>query len=178
VGAPDFIVSEGNIPLGHIEAKDVGTSLSAVERSEQLKRYRKAFPNLILTDYLEFRWYVEGERRMVVSLAEGGKDGKLKKDGEGIAEVERLLKAFMLEVTPTISNSKELAERMAAITREIRNLIVNTFEAEEEHGQLHTQLESFRDTLLPDLTPRNFADMYAQTIAYGLFAARTTTMRL
>ena len=49
--------------LGYIEAKDVGKDLDEVKRSDQMKRYFSALPNLILTDYLEFRWYVEGEHR-------------------------------------------------------------------------------------------------------------------
>jgi hypothetical protein len=57
-GAPDYIVTKRHIPLGYIEAKDVGKNLDEAERSEQLERYREGLVNLILTDYLEFRWYV------------------------------------------------------------------------------------------------------------------------
>lgn len=63
IGAPDFIVLENNAPVGFVEAKDVGEDLRRIERSEQMHRYRDALPNLILTDYVEFRWYVKGERR-------------------------------------------------------------------------------------------------------------------
>jgi hypothetical protein len=49
------------VTIGHLEAKDVGKDLDEVEKSEQMKRYLPALPNLILTDYLEFRWYVSGE---------------------------------------------------------------------------------------------------------------------
>ncbi|MCX8038635.1 MAG: hypothetical protein N3D11_16590, partial [Candidatus Sumerlaeia bacterium] len=62
-GAPDFILTRGPVPVGYIEAKDLGTNLDAAERSEQVVRYREALGNLILTDYLEFRWYESGERR-------------------------------------------------------------------------------------------------------------------
>ena len=64
-GAPDFLVSKRKLPLGYIEAKDVGVDLNAVERSAQMKRYLPALENLILTNYLEFRWYVNGEIRQV-----------------------------------------------------------------------------------------------------------------
>lgn len=57
-GAPDYIVTRGETPLGYVEAKDVGESLDRVERTEQMRRYRESLGNLILTDYLEFRWYV------------------------------------------------------------------------------------------------------------------------
>ncbi len=63
-GAPDYMLTKGNIPLGYVEAKDVGEDLSRIERSDQLRRYRRALPNLVLTDYLRFRWYVDGEFRL------------------------------------------------------------------------------------------------------------------
>ena len=63
---------------------------------------------------------------------------------------------------------------MARLAHMIRNLIVNAFDKEPETGSLHTQLAAFRDNLIPDLSVEYFADMYAQTIAYGLFAARCT----
>jgi hypothetical protein len=155
-GAPDYILTRGITPLGYVEAKDVGENLSRIERSDQLKRYRRALPNLVLTDYVEFRWYVDGELRTKARIADD-RNGKLRADKEGIGEVERLLRAFLLKVTPTVATPKELAERMAAIAREIRGQIVRTFEQESERGQLHTQLEAFRKTLIPDLAPDQFA---------------------
>jgi len=64
---------------------------------------------------------------------------------------------------------------MARQAHLIRNLIINAFKNEPEGGSLHTQLAAFRDNLIPDLSTEYFADMYAQTIAYGLFAARCTS---
>ena len=82
-GAPDFVISKslniGALTLGYIETKDVGKPLDQVERTPQLKRYLASLENLLLTDYLEFRWYVNGERRRIVRLAELTPDGKIKK---------------------------------------------------------------------------------------------------
>ena len=54
-GAPDYVVSKmighQTIPVGYIEAKDIGKSLDQVQRSEQVKRYLNSLDNLILTDY-------------------------------------------------------------------------------------------------------------------------------
>jgi hypothetical protein len=77
-GAPDYIITRDGFTIGYIEAKDVGKSLNELERTEQLKRYRRALENLILTDYLEFRWYVDGELRQEARLAGTQPDGKLK----------------------------------------------------------------------------------------------------
>ena len=76
-GAPDLAVLRDGLLVGHIEAKDVGVSLEATERSEQLRRYRAALDNLILTDYLEFRWYVGGELRRTARLAQQDLHGAL-----------------------------------------------------------------------------------------------------
>jgi predicted helicase len=175
-GAPDLIVVRGETPLGYIEAKDIGVSLDKEERSEQLKRYREGLGNLILTDYLEFRWYVRGEHRLTARLAKNAAQGRLCVERDGEAAVAELLTAFLDAQVPTVSSPKELAGRMASIARLIRDTIGRTFKAEDltddQPDTLHDQLKGFRKVLLHDLTEAQFADMYAQTICYGLFAAR------
>jgi len=171
-GAPDFIVLRGATPVGYVEAKDIDTSLDDAQRSPQLKRYRESLHNLILTDYLEFRWYVEGERRETARLASVGRDGKVKSTGAGIDAVGQLLERFFAQEAPMLGSAKELAQRMASLARMIRDLIEVAYEREDKEGRFHSQLTAFRETLIPDLTAEQFADMYAQTITYGLFAAR------
>jgi len=82
-GAPDLAVLQDGWMVGHIEAKDVGTPLDVAERSNQLTRYRRSLENLILTDYLEFRWYVNGEHRRTVRLARVGAGGEIKREKSG-----------------------------------------------------------------------------------------------
>jgi predicted helicase len=171
-GAPDFIITRGEIPLGYIEAKDVGEPLDKIERGEQMQRYLESFGNLILTDYLEFRWYVRGEHRLTARSAQVGAKDKLRIEKEGENQVIELLNAFLNAQVPTVANPRELAERMAALARLIRDAIRRAFEDEDGGGSLHQQMEGFRRVLLHDLTHEQFADMYAQTICYGLFAAR------
>jgi predicted helicase len=171
-GAPDYIITRKEIPLGFVEAKDIGVSLDDTEKSEQLKRYRDGLANLILTDYLEFRWYVSGELRLTARLAKPQANGKLRVEAEGAQQLAELLQSFFAENIPVISSPKELATRMAALARLIRTIIGKTFAEESEQGALHEQMEGFRKVLLHDLTAEQFGDMYAQTICYGLFAAR------
>jgi len=174
-GAPDFILRKGSVTVGYIEAKDVGENLDKAEKSEQLKRYRDSLTNLILTDYLEFRWYVDGEKRLSARLGSPGKDGKIRRDKDGTQKLSELLTNYLSHKAEGVGTPKELAQRMARQAHLIRNLIINAFQKEVEGGSLHTQLEAFRDNLIPDLSVEYFADMYAQTIAYGLFAARCTS---
>ena len=177
-GAPDFIVTRGETPLGYVEAKDVGAPLDKVEKTEQMRRYLESLGNLILTDYLEFRWYTRGELRRTARLARvGAANGKLTPEPSGAGEVESLLASFLLaEGVQTVGSARELAVRMAAVSRLIRETIERAFAEEDltddRPDPLHDQLKGFQAVLIHDLTPAQFADMYAQTICYGLFAAR------
>ncbi|HLG61753.1 MAG TPA: type ISP restriction/modification enzyme [Ktedonosporobacter sp.] len=171
-GAPDYVVERNNLTIGYIEAKDIGLSLDKIEQDEQLHRYRNALDNLILTDYLEFRWYIGGERRMTVSLGVIDKGKNLALDKEGIKQVEDLLKSFLEHCAEPIRKPQELARRMARLTCMIRDIIINAFTAKEVSHDLRDLYAAFQEVLLPDLTQAAFADMFAQTLVYGLFAAR------
>lgn len=61
-GNPDFRLWDGEQHIvGYIEAKEPTKKLDFIEKSEQLKKYRQVFPNLILTNFIEFRLYRNGE---------------------------------------------------------------------------------------------------------------------
>ena len=60
---------------------------------------------------------------------------------------------------------------MAGLTHSLRDLIIENSGDEEERGWLHNWLAAFRETLIPELEEAQFADVFAQTLAYGLFAA-------
>ena len=176
-GSPDFQITRKSVPLGHVETKDIGTNLDELERGkgphgEQFIRYRDGLPNWILTDYLQFRWFVNGEKRLTVHLAELDANGKIQALPDGEQKLTQLFNAFFKHPALTVGTAKELAGRMAGMTRIIRDLIIATFQHEKEQGWLHNWLAAFRETLIPDLNEKQFADMFAQTLAYGLFAAR------
>ena len=171
-GSPDFVVSKRETPVGYVEAKDVKTDLDRSESSEQLKRYRESLRNLILTDYLEFRLYRDGEFVRSVRVASTTGRGALTAINGAGAELQAMLQVFFDSQSPTISAPEDLAERMARAARLLRDMIVDVFNAEDDEGDLHEQYSAFRKMLIAELSVAEFADMYAQTIAYGLFAAR------
>ena len=173
-GKPDLSVNQGPVLLGYVETKDVGVNLDAEERGPQLKRYREALPNLILTDYLEFRWYVNGERRAVASLGTVERGGKIRAKKEGLAAVGDLLTQFLALKLPSIGTAKDLALRIAKLAHILHNAALKTLEMEPDKGDLKGWLEAFEKTLVPNLSHEDFADMYAQTLTYGLFAARVS----
>ena len=137
-GAPDFIVTRGETPLGYIEAKDVGEPLERIERSEQMQRYLESLSNLSLTDYLEFRWYVGGEPRLTTRLARVEAQGKLRAEKDGERQAAELLTAFLNVQVPTIVSPKELAVRMAALARLIRDTICRALDDRQCIGERTT----------------------------------------
>jgi hypothetical protein len=171
VGAPDYIVRLGNAPIGHVEAKDIDVSLSKAEKTSQLVRYLDGLPNLVLTDYLEFRWYVEGDRRRVVRFADTDGDGIVIRPN-GADELLQLLQDFISHKVRQPTSPRSLAEALSRSARILRDALLQAIKGEKAGGSLRSQLDAFRQVFVADLDEAAFADMYAQTIAYGLFSAR------
>ena len=172
-GAPDFIIEENGIPIGHIECKNIGANLDRTENEEQLERYRGGLPNLILTDYLEFRWYVVGERQEPKArLANIDSKKGIVIDMAGATWVGTLLNSFLKAELPSVGSPRELAERMAAKALLLRDCIRHILKQEGPSGSFHELLNSYRAVLISDLSPERFADLQAQTATYGMFAAR------
>lgn len=169
-GAPDYIIQKKNIPIGYIEAKDIDKNLDVVEKSEQLDRYRASLDNLILTNYLEFRFFVNGEKVDTVKVGEIT-NGKIKVYEKEYQKLIDHIRNFCDYQGQTIKSPKQLANLMAQKAVMIRDVIINALECDCA-GSLASQRNAFKQILLHDLTDHTFADMYAQTIAYGLFVAR------
>jgi predicted helicase len=160
--------------VGYIEAKDIGKPLDSKDYKEQFDRYRKALPNLIITDYIDFRWYKEGELVQRVQLAEAI-DGKLRPLTANVAAFGELIKDFTLTEGYTIRSATRLAEMMAGKARMMDEVIKNALLHDTEHDgltNLHGQYSAFRRVLIHDLSVTEFSDIYAQTVTYGMFAAR------
>lgn len=160
------------MPVGYIEAKDIGVDLNKVEKGsdkdDQLERYLKQLENLILTDYLEFRFYRNGKKVHTVTLAAVEK-GKVVPQNQA-AEAESAIREFLAFKGQTIKSAEQLAKMMAQKAQLMRNVIYRALVSEK--SQLREQLEAFQKILIHDMDEKQFADMYSQTVAYGLFAAR------
>ena len=191
-GAPDFVVSrivhEGSStpqPVGYVEAKDCDVDLDSIERDSKLRnprtangrqfrRYRSALSNLLLTNHLEFRWYVDGdsEPRQVAKLAELIDSNGLAVTKGGIEALGALLEFFLLQGPASVGDAEDLAKRMARITHMIRDIVAEGFKRNQVSQGVSDLYDATRKALVPDLAQDTFADMFAQTLAYGLFAAR------
>lgn len=177
-GAPDYIITRNDIPVGFIEAKDIGNQdLDGKKKNgnkEQFDRYKSSLTNLIFTDYLDFHLYRDGELVSQISIAEI-KNNSIIPINENFYQFENLIKDFCTHIDQTISSPEKLAKMMAGKARLLGDIIEKAivYDIEEEiNSDLVAQMTAFKEILIHDITTKGFADVYAQTIAYGLFAAR------
>ncbi|MEC7265347.1 MAG: type ISP restriction/modification enzyme, partial [Bacteroidota bacterium] len=177
-GAPDYILTKKDIPIGFIEAKDIGDKdLDGKKKTgnkEQFDRYKGSLSNLIFTDYLDFHLYQDGEFVTKIAIAEITEKGIVSLP-QNFEIFEHLIKDFCTHIGQTIKSPKKLAEMMAGKARLLSDIIgkaLTSDEQNQENSTLKEQMHAFKDILIHDITPKGFADVYAQTIAYGMFAAR------
>ncbi len=180
-GNPDFRVWDGKQHItGYVEAKDPTVdNLDRIEDTKQLKRYLHTFPNLILTNFLEFRLYRNGKMTDKVLLArvEPFLLHKLKSlPPDKGQELLQLFEKFFSFSIPKVYDAKTLAMELAKRTRFLKDEVIAQELREEEQtgrGFIRGFYKAFKDYLISGLTEDEFSDLYAQTITYGLFAART-----
>ncbi|MFH6959547.1 type ISP restriction/modification enzyme [Flavobacterium aquidurense] len=177
-GAPDYIITKKDIPVGFIEAKDIGdkdlSGLKKTGNKEQFDRYKNSLNNLIFTDYIDFHLYIDGIFITKIAIAEI-QNGTIVSLPENFTTFTNLIKDFCVHISQSIKSSKRLAELMAGKARLLSNVIGLALTSDETHNEdstLKDQMNAFKEILIHDITPKGFADVYAQTIAYGMFAAR------
>ena len=162
VGRPDFIVRDGLLPIGYIEAEAYDKNLDRLtgHAAVQNTRFIENLDNFILTNFVEFRLYTEGQLHFTASVEDRSEN------------LERLLDRFLSAGPLQIGTPEALAKHLARRTRELQTQIETTLT--DENSQVYGMFSAFKELLLATMTPDDFADMYAQTLAYGLFAARCT----
>ena len=160
IGRPDFIAMNGLLPIGYIEAEAFGRDLDRLTGHAQAQnaRFIENLDNFILTNFVEFRLYTDGTLRATADLE------------DSLENLETLLERFLDAGQPQIASPELLARYLARRTRELQTQIATTLTDEE--SEIYGMFLAFKELLISTLTPDDFADMYAQTLAYGLFAAR------
>ncbi len=162
IGRPDFIATEGLLPIGYIEAERYGRDLNNLtgHAREQNQRFIENLDNFILTNFLDFQLWRDGQQRITANIEDTPEN------------VEQLLEHFLNAGHIPITSPEVLARHLARRTRELQTQISTTLT--DENSQIYGMFSAFKELLIATLTPDDFADMYAQTLAYGLFAARCT----
>ncbi|MFW6016809.1 MAG: type ISP restriction/modification enzyme, partial [bacterium] len=172
-GNPDFRIWIGKYNIvGYIEAKKPGTDLDIIEESEQLERYLSTFHNVILTNFMEFRLYRNGQKVYHVQLKE------VFNTHQDINELNNLFRTFFSFSIPKAYNAKSLAKELAKRTRFLSIMIEKELNNNMDNNyRLQGFYKAFHEYLSHSLTISQFADLYAQTLTYGLFSARSRTTK-
>lgn len=176
-GAPDYILlNNNNLPIAFIEAKDIDDSdlLGRSKNKEQFSRYKKSLDNIIFTDYLDFIFFKNGE--LIDRVRIGQIDGnKINLIAENEAKFYHIIEQLGCSVPQKVTSPKKLAEIMANKAKLLAEVIEKALSEPDstyEKSELMAQMDAFKTILIHDITPKTFADIYSQTIAYGMFAAR------
>lgn len=171
---PDFVVVKNDVPILYIETKDIGVSLDKIEKSEQMSRYF-GYANLVLTDYVEFRFYRNGlPYGEPIKIAEYDKGNRIIAPFPNSFEyLAKTLLDFAQSHKEPIRSGKHLSKIMGGKAQRIRDNVRQFLSTESDKNvELVRVYETIKKLLVHDLTQDAFADMYAQTLVYGLFAAR------
>ena len=178
-GSPDFTFrrrdqTRGSLTIGHCECKDIGLDVRHPTgySAEQKERYLEAFPNLLYTNGFEWVFYRDHDPKPIAEIRIAELIGPTPLP-DSFAELEARLREFVAQKPKSITTSKDLAERMAAKAKLIRFVFSKALKGDPEfRSELGQQYEVFKERLIHDITPADFAGIYAETITYGLFAAR------
>jgi predicted helicase len=177
-GKPDYSIIKNDIEIGWIEAKDIGDKdLEGKKKNgnqEQFDRYKLGLPNLIITDYLDFHFYNGGVLNSKISIGKID-NGSIIPLPENFEQFIQLFKIFCETISQTIKSPTRLAELMAGQARLMANIIEKSLNEDDKNGNLSNlkkQMLSFQNMLISDIDNKSFSDLYSQTIAYGMFAAR------
>ena len=171
---PDFVVLNYDIPILYIETKNIGVSLDKIEKSKQMARYY-GYTNLVLTDYVEFRFYRNGlSYEESIKIADYDiKNRIITPISKNYEHVAKTLIDFTQSHKEPIRSGKHLAKIMGGKAQRIRDNARQFLTiASDKNDELTSVYETVKKLLVHDLTTDSFADMYAQTLVYGLFVAR------
>jgi predicted helicase len=175
-GAPDFKVTKGGLILGYVENKGIGENLDKVLKSEQITKYKSLNQNIVLTDYLHFIWISKnGVQRETLCHATDLENPKFRLKDDRIKAVRDLLHGFFSTAPEGIGKAQQLALALATRSRLLRDYLGEELirqERDHREGRLYGLFQIFRDQVFHELTLAEFADAFAQMLAYGLFLAR------
>ncbi|HEX3709407.1 MAG TPA: type ISP restriction/modification enzyme [Pseudolabrys sp.] len=175
-GAPDFKITKSGLILGYVENKAIGEPLDKVLKSDQIKRYKSLSQNIVLTDYLHFIWInKDGIQRETLCHATDLQNTKFKLKEDRTAAVAKLLQGFFSTAPEGIGSAQKLALALATRSKLLHDYLGEELvrqEREHKEGRLYGLFQIFRDQVFHELTLNEFADAFAQMLAYGLFLAR------
>ena len=145
-GAPDYVLTRKDIPIGYIEAKDIGVDLNSKTLKEQFDRYKSGLSNLIFTDYMNFLFYEDGILTTKIAIAKV-ENGVIVSIPENFDHFEQLIKNFAETISQSIKSATKLAQMMAGKAKLMADIIEKSLNYDDEIGtrsQLKSQMLSFQ----------------------------------
>jgi hypothetical protein len=174
--APDFKITRDGAILGYVEVKAVGADLDKVLKSDQIKRYKDLSGNLVVTNYLDFIWIERNfVHRATLLTPHELASGAFRLGEHAATEASRLLQGFFSAPPQKIGRAQDLAVALATRSKLLKEFLTEELIRQTKRGKgarLHGLYQVFRDQVFHDLKLEEFADAFAQMLAYGLFLAR------
>ena len=177
-GAPDFrVAARGHGVVGYVESKAPGAHLESIARGAQMEKYRGLSENIVLTDTRVFLLLRAGKIIASANLSDSDASPRLslapdmaKQDRD---DLRRLLKRFLRYPPSALADAKQLAVYLADPCRDLRDgLAAILSDPNIKATRLRGLLQEFRRCVTDNLSEEQFADVFAQTLVYGLFMAR------
>lgn len=131
-GAPDYVLTRKDLPVGYVEAKDIGIDLNSKTLKEQFDRYKSGLTNLIFTDYMDFHFYKDGVLLTKVAIAKI-ENNTIVPVSENFATFTNLIENFVVQVTQTIKSPTKLAQMMAGKAKLMANVIEKSLNNDDEN---------------------------------------------
>ena len=175
-GAPDFKVTKSGMILGYVETKALGENLAKVRKSDQIARYLTLSDNIMLTDYVDWMWLRKDSVQTESLCHESDLDNpKFRLREDRIATVAKLIEGFFSTAPEGIGRAETLALALATRAHLLRDYLGAELvrqEREHQEGRLFGLYQVFKTQVFHELGLAEFADAFAQMLAYGLFLAR------
>ncbi|HED1104741.1 TPA: DNA methyltransferase [Campylobacter jejuni] len=176
-GAPDFLITKDFLTLGYIENKRVNANLDNIIKSDQILKYTKLSPNIILTDYLRFILLSLNEKNEVIVCKEvkicSLDEIKSVIKNQSLLdtktqELNELFSIFFSKIPNSINSALEFAHHLSLRTRILKDELLLS----SKNETLISLFNTFKETLYKELHYEEFCDSFAQTLTYSLFLAK------
>ncbi|MCR6578538.1 DNA methyltransferase [Campylobacter insulaenigrae] len=176
-GAPDFLITKDFLTLGYIENKRVNANLDNIIKSDQILKYTRLSPNIILTDYLRFVLLSLNEKNEIiickeVKICSLDEIKSIIKNQSLLEtktkELNELFSIFFAKIPNPINSALEFANHLSLRTRILKDELLLSIKNEA----LISLFNTFKETLYKELSYEEFCDSFAQTLTYSLFLAK------
>lgn len=177
--APDYTIYQNELPIAHVETKNLNDNLNSSTFEEQFDKYKEAFDTVIFTNYIEFEIWKNGELDEIIAplaLVKEKSKRRIIENSDKVSDFIKLANKISAFKPTKIRSAKKLAKIMAAQAKLLENAILEALHQDLRNNNTQSYIvplfKNFKKILIHDLDEKLFADIYSQSITYGLFISR------